>query len=232
MFTTNDNKIWGILFSRQISNIRKFACKEFLAGFDALSLPSSRVPSEEEINDKLVPATGWEAVITRTRYLTDHQWAEHMARRKFPITNYIRTESELDFTPEPDIFHDAFGHLPLLMNPDVAKLIETFSVAYGRASSDELKKIAQLWWNTVEFGLKEENGTRKAFGAGLMSSQAEIKRAVGGNALVRPFSIQLGIESERAVASLHSAYLAFESVKKLDCMLEDFFNLEVIKVIR
>lgn len=225
-FTKEQHKTWETLFLRQIENIKKFACREFITGFNKLDLPSSRIPSLEEINEKLVPATGWRAIRTPIRYLSDKEWSGHMSRKEFPITNFIRNRKELDFTPEPDIFHDVFGHLPLLMDLEVAKLIETFSLVYNRANDKRLRQVSQLWWNTIEFGLTKRNARNKAFGAGLMSSFGEIKKATGKDSLVRSFSIERGIESKRAVYSFHNKYLVFNSVKKLNEDLRKFFTLE------
>ncbi|MBI3413627.1 MAG: hypothetical protein HY051_06160 [Candidatus Aenigmarchaeota archaeon] len=224
-FTGEQNETWKILFNRQVENIKKFACEEFITGFENLKLSGSRIPSLLEINRRLMPATGWKAVRTPVRYLSDKQWAKHMARREFPITNFIRGRKELDFTPEPDLFHDIFGHLPLLMNPEVAELIEIFSEEYRRADKKKLRRVSQLWWNTVEFGLIRENREIKAFGAGLMSSFGEIQKLKPGGAKVVQFSIQRGIQQPRAVASFHTEYLVIESVSELIEDLKGFFAI-------
>jgi len=223
-FTQEQNKTWELLFSRQLANINRNACEEYLEGFKKLALPHSNIPSLFDLNEKITLASGWTVFRTKIRYLTDLEWSNSMEKKMFPITNYMRSRSELDFTPEPDMFHDIFGHLPLLMNREVADLIELFSHAYIKADKDNIKTIAQLWWFTVEFGLIQENGKIKAFGAGLMSSFGEMNNVMSRRVSKKPFSVKKILNKQRAVNSFHNELFVIKSVSDLRGELQIFFN--------
>ncbi len=223
-FTHTQHQTWEILFKRQIPNLEKFACKEFLEGFARLKLPEHRIPTLTWLNRRIEPTSGWRIMRTPIRYLSDRQWAAHMSKKEFPITNFIRAQSELDFTPEPDIFHDILGHLPMLMHPKLSKLVEVFSHAYTNATSKRMPIIAQLWWNTIEFGLVKQGKDTKIFGAGLMSSFGEIAHAASGDIPTDPFTIDRGIQKPRAVSSFHSEFLIINSVEQLQKDLAAFFS--------
>ena len=232
MFTKIDHETWNILFTRQKKNIEQFASKEFLEGFERLQLPATRIPTIAWLNRRVEPASGWKIVPTTVRYLSDEQWANHMSRREFPITNFLRKRSELDFTPEPDVFHDIVGHIPMLMNPKLAAVLNIFSETYGRVDQKHLQTIAQLWWNTIEFSVVQEGAHIKVFGAGLMSSFGEIGHVVSrkGNRLA--FTIKRGITKSRSASSFHPTILIVPSHKKLRRMLTKFFiSLESKEII-
>lgn len=219
-FTKNDHEVWQALFARQVPNLHKFACKEFLEGFEMLALPADRIPTAQWLHKRIHPISGWSIVDTSVRYLSDDQWADHMKNKKFPITNFLRSREELDFTPEPDVFHDIFGHLPMLMNPKLVPILDLFSGFYSTKSKTEVFSIAQLFWNCLEFGLIQENDTVKAFGAGLMSSFGEIQHVETHQ--TEKFTLERGIEKPRAVADFHSSFLLIESVEQLKKELEKF----------
>lgn len=219
-FSKTDHETWQILFTRQVPNIQKFACRDFLEGFKRLDLPANHIPSLSWLNAKISPISGWTIIRTPVRYLSDEQWSNFMRHKKFPITNFLRAREELDFTPEPDIFHDIFGHLPMLMNPRLIEILDLFHTFYDKAGKKQLSKIAQLWWNTIEFGLLKEDNQIKAFGAGLMSSYGEIGHAVSSK--VVPFTLELGIEKQRAISSFHPYFLINDSVEKLHTQLNSF----------
>lgn len=214
-FTKNDHQVWQLLFARQLSNVQQFACKEFLEGFEKLGLPADHIPDAEWLNEKIHPVSGWSIVRTTVRYLNDDQWADHMRNKKFPTTNFLRSKDELDFTPEPDAFHDIFGHLSMLMSPKLLEILNVFSNFYATKDTTHQFEIAQLFWNSLEFGLIKEAGVVKAFGAGLMSSFGEIKHVTTKEQKTRPFTLENGIEKPRAVASFHQEFLLIDSVEQL-----------------
>ncbi len=214
-FTKNDHHVWQQLFARQLPNVQKFACKDFLEGFEKLGLPDDHIPEVEWLNDRILPVSGWSIVRTPVRYLNDDQWADHMRNKKFPITDFLRSQEELDFTPEPDAFHDIFGHLSMLMSPKLLEILNIFSNFYATKDKSHQFSIAQLFWNSIEFGLIKEEGQVKAFGAGLMSSFGEIKQVTAKLQKTRPFTLENGIEKPRAVASFHQEFLLIDSVEQL-----------------
>jgi phenylalanine-4-hydroxylase len=223
IFNSHQHQTWRILFERQIPNINRFACREFIDGFKVLGLSFERIPSLAKLNTKITPATGWKIVRTPVRYLSDVAWQQHLAQKQLPITNFIRTRKELNFTPKPDIFHDAFGHLPMLLSPELLQIINLFSSGYKTATRSDLPQIAQLWWNTIEFSLIREQKTVKVFGAGLMSSFGEIKHATKQSGK-QAFTLKRGVQKPRAVNSFHPQFLVIESISKLLGQLSDFFS--------
>jgi phenylalanine-4-hydroxylase len=219
-FTKNDHEVWRKLFARQVPNLEKFACKEFLEGFKRLELPADHIPDAAWLHAKIHPLSGWSVVSTPVRYLNDDEWADHMKNKKFPITNFLRTMDELDFTPEPDVFHDIFGHLSMLMNPKLLPILDDFSKMYSSKPKSDQFPIAQLFWNSIEFGLIAEEGEVKAFGAGLMSSFGEIQHISSHK--TEAFTLEKGIKKLRAVASFHSSFLLIDSVDQLRSELKRF----------
>ena len=117
-FTEEQHDIWRALYARQAPKVRKFACKEYLAGSENLKLPADRIPSVSWMNERITPRTGWRTVRTKVRYSDAVQWYKHFARKEFLVTDYVRSREELEFTPEPDMFHDVYGHLPYFTLPE------------------------------------------------------------------------------------------------------------------
>ncbi len=224
-FTKEQHKIWELLFTKQRQNLGIFACQEYMNGFKKLKLSKSRLPSLKELNKKIRPATGWTVFRTKTRYLNDAQWAKHMAQKEFPITNYLRSRKELEFTPEPDMFHDILGHLPFLMEKSVVELIEIFAKGYEKAiKKKKIHELAQLWWNTIEFSAIKEKGNIKIFGTGLMSSFGELNNVINGKSTLQPWSIEKAIRKPRAVTGFHPEMLVIDSIEKVKEELNHFVS--------
>ena len=148
-----DHAVWQQLYARQTALLKGRVCDEFLAGVETIGMPSDRVPSFDEINAKLTPATGWR-IVAVPGLVPDQVFFDHLANRRFPVTWWMRRPDQLDYLQEPDCFHDLFGHVPLLINPVFANYMH----AYGRAAlaandAGALPLLARLYWYTVEFGL-------------------------------------------------------------------------------
>lgn len=199
--TRQDDEVWASLVARQLPRVRQHACREYLAGLERLPLPSGRVPHLAELDREITPRTGWRTVRTRVRYTDAVPWYRHFARREFLVTDYMRSPDELDFTPEPDMFHDIFGHLPFFTLPAYARLQELFAPAFLRADASRREEIKRVAWFSTEFGLVRENGRLKALGAGLLSGAAELDKAMAGEVRVEPFSVERVVAYEKAVWS-------------------------------
>ena len=167
-YSEEDHRTWSILFSRQMSMIDGKVCSEFIDGMKRLRLNPERIPLLGSTSRKLQKLGAWKLVKAEQEYLTDAQWRNHFAKREFPVTDYIRKPEELDFTPLPDIAHDYFGHLAFLAVPHYMEIMELFSEAYILTHAKRLSETAQLWWNTMEFGLIKQDGKIKLLGAGLV----------------------------------------------------------------
>lgn len=171
-YSAADHATWRTLFARQSALLPRHAASAFRECLARLPFPDG-VPDFARVSDLLQPATGWRLVAV-PGLIPDGAFFEHLAARRFPVTHWIRRPEELDYIVEPDIFHDCFGHVPLLLHPDFSE----FLAAYGRlgeraARIGALKPLARLYWHMVEFGLVREDGEIRAYGAGILSSSAE-----------------------------------------------------------
>jgi phenylalanine-4-hydroxylase len=171
--TDEDHWVWDTLFARQQTMLHGRAVEAFQQGLDVLHLSRPGVPNFEELNDKLNARTGWN-VVAVPGLVPDDVFFRHLANRRFPAGNFIRSPKQLDYLEEPDVFHDVFGHVPLLAQPAVADFMEALG-RLGLAALDrgQLHRIARLYWYTVEFGLAREEGALKIYGAGIVSSFGE-----------------------------------------------------------
>ena len=172
-FTPEDHQTWKILFERQCGILKDRASKEILKGMEDLTICSAEIPRFESLNAILEKATGFSIVPVRG-FIPEDLFFGFLAQRKFPSTCFIRKPHQLDYLEEPDIFHDVFGHVPLLVNPVFADFMETF----GRKGLEAinhgcLKLAAALYWFTVEFGLIQDAGNLRIYGAGILSSKGE-----------------------------------------------------------
>lgn len=219
------DRIWATLYERQLPRVRKHACREYLEGAGRLALPPDRVPGLEELNAAITPATGWQAVRTSVRYSDAVPWYRAFARKQFLVTDYMRDWPELEFTPEPDMFHDIFGHLPFMTLSRYTDLQEMFAPAFERADAKQREDIKRLAWFSTEFGLIHEQGQLKVFGAGLISSIGEIENVVSGSVPVLPFTIENVIGHDKAIYSFNEALFVFENLESLKQELASYFDL-------
>lgn len=222
-FSEEQNAVWRDLYARQLPNVRKFACRDYLRGFEILTLPPERIPQLGELNAVITPRTGWRTVRTAVRYSDAVPWYHHFARRQFLITDYMRGRHEMDFTPEPDMFHDIFGHLPFMALPEYTALQDLFAPAFLRASDTQREVIKRLAWFSTEFGLIREGGEVKIFGAGLISSFGEIQHVTAGKTPVRPFTMENVIGYEKAIYTYNEVLFVIESLDALKAELADYF---------
>lgn len=175
-YSAAQERTWQQLWSRQLPNLRTLAHSACLNGLEHAGFSADRIASLRDLSANLERHTGWR--LRRVEGLVPQRaFFELVARRTFPATDFIRRPEDLDYTPAPDLFHDQFGHLPLLTLPVYARFFERFGEAGCRANDDQVLQLARIYWFTVEFGLVRENGERKAFGAGLMSSIGELNNA-------------------------------------------------------
>jgi phenylalanine-4-hydroxylase len=172
-YTREEHDRWDRLFRRSQLILRDRACDEFLAATAALELSERGIPDLAKLSDRLERITGWR-VVPVAALVPDDVFFNHLANRRFPAGAFIRPESQMDYLQEPDIFHDVFGHVPLLANPVFADFMQAYGAGGQRAIGlGCLKNLARLYWYTVEFGLiRNANGLR-IFGAGIMSSVTE-----------------------------------------------------------
>ncbi len=172
-YTAQEHAVWKTLFERQTHLLPGRACDEFLAGMRDLPIGPEQIPDFQRLNDVLMQRTGWQ-VVAVPGLVPDHVFFEHLANRRFPSGNFIRKPHQLDYLEEPDVFHDVFGHVPMLMNPALADYIQAYGQGGLRAQGlGKLAQLARVYWYTVEFGLVMQPHGLRIYGAGIASSPTE-----------------------------------------------------------
>ncbi len=177
-YTAEDHATWDTLFARQSKLLPGRASNAWLRGLDVLKLSKPGIPDFEELSERLMKLTGW-SVVAVPGLVPDDVFFDHMANRRFVAGNFIRRPDQLDYLQEPDVFHDVFGHVPMLADPVFADYL----AAYGRGGQralglDALKYLGRLYWYTVEFGLIAEPEGLRIYGSGIVSSYAETRFAL------------------------------------------------------
>jgi phenylalanine-4-hydroxylase len=223
-YSADEHDRWDRLFARSRDILRDRACDEFLAAMDALKLSESGIPDLQKLSDRLQKVTGWR-VVPVTDLVPDDIFFNHLANRRFPAGAFIRPESQLDYLEEPDIFHDVFGHVPLLANKTYADFMQAYGQGGQRAMQlGRLANLARLYWYTVEFGLIRSPKGLRLFGAGIMSSATESVFALEDASPHRvAFNLERVMRTKYIIDDFQQTYFVIESFERLlaDCY-EDF----------
>jgi len=178
-YTAAEHGVWKTLYERQTKLLPGCACDEFVQGMQSLPIGADEIPDFRRLSDVLMKATGWQ-VVAVPGLVPDEVFFEHLANRRFPAGNFIRKPGELDYLEEPDVFHDVFGHVPMLMNPVIADYVQAYGIGGLRAQRlGMLAQLARVYWYTVEFGLVQQRDGLRIYGAGIASSFAESQFALG-----------------------------------------------------
>jgi len=189
-YTAEDHEVWGMLYARRMRELGETGSRVFLRGAEAIGLGAAGVPDLAEVNARLSRLTGWQAMPV-TGYIAARDFFGCLAQRRFPTTVTLRAKSQLEYLPEPDIFHDVFGHVPLHADPVFADFLQRFGqVAMELRAEASLEQMARLFWFTVEFGLVREEGRVKVYGSGLISSVGDAANALGPGCERRPFVLE------------------------------------------
>jgi len=179
IFSDEQHVIWADLFAGiHQPYLLEQICHEFKEGLELLQLDPGHIPTVAYLNERISPRTGWRIERTAVRYTIADDWYKKFAQRIFLITDYLRTRDQIEFTPEPDMFHDIFGHLPYLTMDFYAHIEDKFAPAYLKATQDEKEVIKRLAWYSTEFGLVMEDNRFKVFGAGTISGRAELANTI------------------------------------------------------
>ena len=211
----SDNAIWRDLLARQAGNLRDCACDEYLHGLQLLDLPDDRVPQLAEINEVLRPATGW-TVAPVPALIPFDEFFRLLANRQFPVATFIRSRDDFDYLQEPDIFHEIFGHCPLLTNPAFAHFTARYGELGLQATPKERAYLARLYWFTVEFGLLETPQGRRIYGGGILSSPAETLYAMSSDTPKRyPMSVLDALRTPYRIDIMQPVYYTLDSVEQL-----------------
>lgn len=225
-YTEQDHQVWAALYARQMPLMATYASELFLEGFPQLQLDPQRLPDPAVVSERLSTLSGWTLGDAQNDYLGPTEWFEHIAERRFPVTNYIRKPDELEFTPLPDLFHEYFGHLAFFTNRRFGDIAQRFGPLYLKANERQQLEIARLWWYTTEFGMIREHGQLKALGAGLLSSPGELQKAFAPDTPRYPFDIRRAAEQPSAVYEMHQGYFILESLEHIDALLTQYAREE------
>lgn len=215
-YTQAEHDIWRTLYARQIRMIERYAAAEFIEGTRTLNASPDRIPDLDETNRILEPICGWRMVPV-PGLIPEEQFFAHLAHRRFPVTVWIRKPAELDYLVEPDIFHDFFGHVPLLTHPSFAKFME----AYGRAgpkaiAAGGLKMLARLYWYMVEFGLIRTPQGLRAYGSGILSSKGETAYCIESPKPHRiAFDLERVLRTDYLIDDYQQTYFVIDSFEQL-----------------
>jgi len=214
-YTPDQHATWAELVSRRMPQLARHAAEEYLEGFAIIGLREDTLPNLEEISLRLKPRTGWSTVPV-TGFMPGPAFFSMLASRQFPTTTWLRSRDSLEYTPEPDIFHDVFGHVPMHAHPVFAD----FLADYGRLCAgiqDEAirERIGRLFWYTVEFGLIRQHGRVKVYGSGLISSNGECTNVLEGRCEVVDFKLGAVLNAAVRVDRMHQRLFAIESFEQI-----------------
>ena len=226
-YSTEEHDRWDRLFARIGEVLPGRACDEFIEAMGQLRLSESGIPDMEKLSDRLEKLTGWRVVPVHG-LVPDEVFFDHLANRRFPAGAFIRSEAEMDYLEEPDIFHDIFGHVPLLANPAYSDFMEAYGKGGQRAlSMGRLANLARLYWYTIEFGLIHTSEGLRIFGAGIMSSVGETRFALDDPSPNRiDFDLTRVMRTNYIIDDYQQTYFAIESFEKLlDECYGDFTEL-------
>jgi phenylalanine-4-hydroxylase len=225
-YTEEDHQVWAALYARQMPLMAEYGCRLFLDGFPRLQLDPQRLPDPAVVSERLRQLSGWTLGDAQNAYLGPTEWFEHIADRRFPVTNYIRKMDELEFTPLPDLFHEYFGHLAFFTDRRFGDIAQAFGPLFLVADERQQLEISRLWWYTTEFGIIREGGKLKAFGAGLLSSPGELQKAFAPDTPRIPFDIRRAAEQQSAVYEMHTVYFIIESLEHVYDIICDYARME------
>lgn len=193
-YSEQEHTVWKTLFERQSRLLPGRACDAFIEGMLHLPIDASRIPDFRRLSDVLLRHTGWQ-IVAVSGLVPDAVFFDHLANRRFPAGSFIRKPDELDYLEEPDVFHDVFGHLPMLMNPVIADFVQAYGVGGLRAQQlGVLPQLARVYWYTVEFGLVQQADGLRIYGSGIASSTTESLFA-----LQDPSPNRIGFDLERVM---------------------------------
>jgi phenylalanine-4-hydroxylase len=214
-YTPENHEVWSILYDRRMRTLEHTASQVFLDGARTIGLRKDQVPELADVNRRLAARTGWAAVAV-DGFLPAREFFECLAVRRFPTTVIVRSREQLDYLPEPDIFHDVFGHVPLHADPVFGDFLQQFGVAASAARTEEqTRAMARLFWFTVEFGLARERGELRIYGSGLISSHGDAANALGDKCERRPFVIEQVLEQHFEIDRFQDVLFVVDSFDQL-----------------
>lgn len=217
-FSEDEHELWRFLYDRQMKILPERAHEDFMRGLDEMAeFCLDGIPDYSKLNKKLMDKTGWQIVAVEG-LIPDAPFFNLLANRKFPAGNFLRSKEQMDYLQEPDIFHDVFGHVPMLFDPVFADYMEAYGKAGARAiERGKLKNLARLYWYTVEFGLmKSQQGDLRIYGAGIVSSYGETIFALDNPSPHRiEFNLKRLMRTTYRIDDFQEIYFVIDSIQDL-----------------
>jgi phenylalanine-4-hydroxylase len=225
-YSKTDHEVWDTLYKRQRELLPAYACKEFLEGVERFGFGEGGIPRFDDLNEVLAEATGWQIVAVEG-LLPDEVFFDHLANRRFPVSWWIRRPDQLDYLSEPDLFHDLFGHVPLLLNPVFADYMQAYGKGGMKAHAigpEALMNLTRLYWYTVEFGLINTAEGMRIYGAGIVSSKGESIYSIDSKAPNRiGFGLERVMNTKYRIDTYQQTYFVIDSFDQLfDATRPDF----------
>jgi phenylalanine-4-hydroxylase len=223
-YTAAEHDLWRQLYARQVVVAHKYAASAFLTGLKTLQMPEDRIPHFEEASEKLHALTGW-TIVAVPGLIPEDAFFLHLAKRQFPVTVWLRRPDEIDYLVEPDVFHDFFGHVPLLSQPVFADYLQE----YGRKGIEAIelgttKMLTRLFWYMVEFGLIRGVDGIKAYGAGMLSSATETAFSVASREPHRiKFDLMRIMHTDYRIDSFQQSYFVIDDFQELFAAMQQPF---------
>jgi phenylalanine-4-hydroxylase len=214
-YTAEQHGVWAELVARVLPVLERHAAQAYLDGFEIIGLRKDSLPNLQSISARLAPRTGWSSTPV-SGFLPAPAFFEMLGARCFPTTTWLRSADSLEYTPEPDIFHDVFGHVPMHAHPVFADFLERYGrVCASISDAAVLEKLGRLFWYTVEFGVIRQQGEIKVYGSGLISSHRECSNVMEGNCAIREFSLDEVLTTAVKVDELHTSLFAVSSFDQI-----------------
>jgi phenylalanine-4-hydroxylase len=219
-YTPEQHAVWAELVRRRMPELTDHACQEYLDGFHQIGLREDTIPNLAEVNKRLGPRTRWNATPV-SGFLPPDAFFEMLAARQFPTTTWLRSRESLEYTPEPDIFHDVFGHVPMHAHLVFADFLQQYGrVCAALTDKDKLERMGRLFWFTVEFGVIRQNGEIKLYGSGLISSHGESNYVIntgknGSGPEIRDFNLDQVLDQQFLVSEMQKVLYAVESFDQI-----------------
>ncbi|NVK48440.1 MAG: phenylalanine 4-monooxygenase [Cyclobacteriaceae bacterium] len=215
-YTPEDFKVWKILFERQMPNLPEAASQAYLDGVKTVKFTADRIANFEELNEILAETTGW-AVQVVPGLIDDDLFFGLLNNRRFPSSTWLRTMDQLDYLEEPDMFHDAFAHMPMLTNQPYVDFLEQLSGIALKYIDDPwaIQLLSRIYWFTIEFGLIREEGKLKIYGAGILSSAGETKFSLSDEPAHYPYDVRRIMNQEYWKNKFQDKYFVIESYEQL-----------------
>ena len=215
-YTSEDQKVWSLLFNRQASILSKFGSAAFLEAIEEVNFHDGKIPVFKEVDAILLSTTGWQLEVV-PGHIPPKDFFELLSQKKFPATAWLRKMNQLEYIEEPDMFHDVFGHVPLLVHEDYSNFLTGMAKIALKAMDhgQMIELLSRMYWFTIEFGLIREKQGLKIYGAGILSSHGESAFSMSGKPDYRDFDVKTILETSFRTDAMQEQYFVIESLSQL-----------------